>query len=150
MRERLVRVGYAPSPDDLVAKPDDVSRGIAIGRRDRRLRRVNRRAGMGNAADGTAAIMRSGLAGLIKVALAIRNAQIPPSLNYESPNPKIAFGQNPFFVNTQLSEWQGIGGIRRGAINALGPRMLPQSHFEPSLTKISSSATSRLRSRKSS
>jgi acyl transferase domain-containing protein/surfactin synthase thioesterase subunit/acyl carrier protein len=62
----------------------------------------------------------SGLAGLIKVALAIRNAQIPPSLNYESPNPKIAFGQNPFFVNTQLCPWQGTGGLRRAAVNALG------------------------------
>jgi acyl transferase domain-containing protein/surfactin synthase thioesterase subunit len=62
----------------------------------------------------------AGLAGLIKVALAIRNAQIPPSLNYESPNPKIAFGQSPFFVNTQLSDWEGIGGLRRAGINALG------------------------------
>jgi acyl transferase domain-containing protein/surfactin synthase thioesterase subunit/acyl carrier protein len=62
----------------------------------------------------------SGLAGLIKVALAIRNAQIPPSLNYESPNPKIAFSQSPFFVNTQLFDWEGIGGLRRAAVNALG------------------------------
>jgi acyl transferase domain-containing protein/surfactin synthase thioesterase subunit/acyl carrier protein len=62
----------------------------------------------------------SGLAGLIKVALALRNAQIPPSLNFEAPNPKIAFGQNPFYVNTQLCEWRGIGGIRRAAVNALG------------------------------
>jgi acyl transferase domain-containing protein/surfactin synthase thioesterase subunit/acyl carrier protein len=62
----------------------------------------------------------AGLASLIKVALAIRKAQIPPSLNYESPNQKIAFGQSPFFVNTRLSEWVGIGGLRRAAINALG------------------------------
>ena len=62
----------------------------------------------------------SGLAGLIKVALAIRNAQIPPSLNYESPNPKIAFGQSPFFVNTRLCDWEEVGGLRRGAVNALG------------------------------
>jgi acyl transferase domain-containing protein/surfactin synthase thioesterase subunit/acyl carrier protein len=62
----------------------------------------------------------SGLAGLIKVALALRNAQIPPSLNFEAPNPKIAFGQNPFFVNTQLCQWRGIGGLRRAAVNALG------------------------------
>jgi acyl transferase domain-containing protein/surfactin synthase thioesterase subunit/acyl carrier protein len=62
----------------------------------------------------------SGLAGLIKVALAIRNAQIPPSLNYESPNPKIAFAQSPFFVNTRLCDWDGLGGLRRAAVNALG------------------------------
>jgi acyl transferase domain-containing protein/surfactin synthase thioesterase subunit/acyl carrier protein len=62
----------------------------------------------------------AGLAGLIKVALAIRKAQIPPSLNYEAPNPKIAFGESPFFVNTQLCAWKGIGGRRRAAVNALG------------------------------
>jgi acyl transferase domain-containing protein/surfactin synthase thioesterase subunit/acyl carrier protein len=62
----------------------------------------------------------SGLAGLIKAALAIRNARIPPSLNYESPNPKIAFAQSPFFVNTRLCGWDGLGGLRRAAVNALG------------------------------
>jgi acyl transferase domain-containing protein/surfactin synthase thioesterase subunit/acyl carrier protein len=62
----------------------------------------------------------AGLAGLIKVALAIRKAQIPPSLNFQSPNPKIAFGESPFFVSTRLSGWEGIGGCRRAAVNALG------------------------------
>ncbi|MBV8138380.1 MAG: SDR family NAD(P)-dependent oxidoreductase, partial [Deltaproteobacteria bacterium] len=62
----------------------------------------------------------AGLAGLIKVALAIRHAQIPPSLNYESPNPKIPFGESPFFVNTKLVPWEGIGGRRRAAVNGLG------------------------------
>jgi acyl transferase domain-containing protein len=62
----------------------------------------------------------SGLAGLIKATLAIRNAQIPPSLNYESPNPKIPFDQSPFFVNTRLFDWTGIDGIRRAAVNGLG------------------------------
>jgi acyl transferase domain-containing protein/surfactin synthase thioesterase subunit/acyl carrier protein len=62
----------------------------------------------------------AGLASLIKVALAIRNSRIPPSLHYESPNPKIAFRESPFFVNTKLSAWEGIGGRCRAAINALG------------------------------
>ena len=62
----------------------------------------------------------AGLAGLIKAALAIRKAQIPPSLNYEAPNPKIAFGESPFFVNTHLCGWDELGGRRRAAVNALG------------------------------
>ncbi|MBV8312886.1 MAG: SDR family NAD(P)-dependent oxidoreductase, partial [Planctomycetaceae bacterium] len=62
----------------------------------------------------------AGLAGLIKVALAIRQSRIPPSLNYESPNPKIPFGESPFFVNTKLLPWEGIGGRRRAAVNGLG------------------------------
>src|SRR5882757_9565171 len=44
------------------------ARWIAIGRGDRRLRRVTRCAGMGNAADGTAAVMRGGLTGLVGLA----------------------------------------------------------------------------------
>jgi acyl transferase domain-containing protein/surfactin synthase thioesterase subunit/acyl carrier protein len=62
----------------------------------------------------------AGLASLIKVALALRNSQIPASLHCESPNPKIAFRDSPFFVNTKLSAWEGIGGRCRAAINALG------------------------------
>jgi acyl transferase domain-containing protein len=62
----------------------------------------------------------AGLAGLIKVALAIRHSRIPPSLNYESPNPKIPFSGSPFFVNTKLSAWEGVNGQRRAAVNALG------------------------------
>ncbi len=44
------------------------ARRVAIEGRHRRLRRVDRRAGMGSAADGTAAIMRAGLAGLVGLA----------------------------------------------------------------------------------
>ncbi|MBV8135610.1 MAG: polyketide synthase dehydratase domain-containing protein, partial [Deltaproteobacteria bacterium] len=62
----------------------------------------------------------AGLAGLIKVALAIRHSRIPPSLNYESPNPKIPFSGSPFFVNTKLSAWEGVNGQRRAGVNALG------------------------------
>jgi acyl transferase domain-containing protein/surfactin synthase thioesterase subunit/acyl carrier protein len=62
----------------------------------------------------------AGLAGLIKVALALRKAQIPASLHYETPNPKIAFGESPFFVNTRLRAWEEIEGCRRAAVNALG------------------------------
>jgi acyl transferase domain-containing protein/surfactin synthase thioesterase subunit/acyl carrier protein len=62
----------------------------------------------------------AGLAGIIKVALAIQHARIPPSLNYELPNPKIPFSNSPFFVNTKLSAWEGIDGRRRAAVNALG------------------------------
>jgi acyl transferase domain-containing protein/surfactin synthase thioesterase subunit/acyl carrier protein len=62
----------------------------------------------------------AGLAGLIKVALAIHHSRIPPSLNYESANPKIPFSGSPFFVNTKLSAWERVKGQRRAAVNALG------------------------------
>ncbi|MHC5833382.1 MAG: hypothetical protein ACYT04_99680, partial [Nostoc sp.] len=33
----------------------------------------------------------AGIAGLIKTVLALKHQQIPPSLNFETPNPKIDF-----------------------------------------------------------
>ncbi len=47
----------------------------------------------------------AGVAGLIKTILALKNKEIPPSLNFEKPNPKIDFENSPFYVNTELKEW---------------------------------------------
>lgn len=47
----------------------------------------------------------SGVAGLIKAALALHCKQIPPSINYNKPNPHIDFENSPFFVNNKLSDW---------------------------------------------
>ena len=46
----------------------------------------------------------AGVAGLIKTVLALENKQLPPSLNFETPNPKASFETSPFYVNTALSE----------------------------------------------
>lgn len=62
----------------------------------------------------------AGIAGLIKTALAIKHAQIPASLNFERPNPKIDFENSPFFVNTELSEWHTATAPRRAGISSFG------------------------------
>lgn len=41
----------------------------------------------------------AGIAGLIKTVLAIYNRELPPSLHFQSPNPKIDFETSPFYVN---------------------------------------------------
>ena len=48
----------------------------------------------------------SGVAGLIKAAMAVKTGEIPPNLNFETPNPKIDFANSPFFVPTKLTKWQ--------------------------------------------
>lgn len=40
----------------------------------------------------------AGLVGCIKVALGLKHAQIPASLNYDTPNPAIDFAASPFYV----------------------------------------------------
>lgn len=55
------------------------------------------------------------VAGIIKTALSLYNKEIPPSLNFEEPNPQIDFASSPFFVNTALRKWpEGSGPIRAG------------------------------------
>lgn len=62
----------------------------------------------------------AGLAGLIKTALALKHARIPPSLHFVTPNPKIDFETSPFRVNTELVNWPAAEHPRRAAVNSLG------------------------------
>lgn len=63
----------------------------------------------------------AGVAGLIKVLLALRHRQIPPSLHFEAPNPHIAFADSPFVVNTTLRDWPApIGRRRLAAVSSFG------------------------------
>jgi phthiocerol/phenolphthiocerol synthesis type-I polyketide synthase E len=56
----------------------------------------------------------AGVAGLIKTSLALRERVLPPSLNYERPNPNIDFESSPFYVNTQLRAWDAPFPRRAG------------------------------------
>src|SRR5882724_11125277 len=57
-------------------KPDHALR-LLIERGDRGLRRLYRRAGMGDAADGTAAVMGAGLTGLIGLIVGLIGGRSP-------------------------------------------------------------------------
>jgi acyl transferase domain-containing protein/SAM-dependent methyltransferase len=62
----------------------------------------------------------AGVTGLIKTALALKYQQIPPSLYFEAPNPEIDFANSPFYVNTQLCEWETNGIPRRAGVSSFG------------------------------
>ncbi|ARV60173.1 hypothetical protein BZZ01_17430 [Nostocales cyanobacterium HT-58-2] len=62
----------------------------------------------------------AGVAGLIKTVLALKHKQIPPSLNFEQPNPQIDFANSPFYVNTKLTEWRAGSTPRRAGVSSLG------------------------------
>jgi hypothetical protein len=91
-RRACLGVGAGSGTEEVRAAVEpNHARGIAIGCRDRRLRRVNWRAGMGYAADRTAAIMRGGLTGLIGLA-----------------------GTRSTLIVTDSGRMQGIGGSNAG------------------------------------
>jgi acyl transferase domain-containing protein/NAD(P)-dependent dehydrogenase (short-subunit alcohol dehydrogenase family)/NAD(P)H-dependent flavin oxidoreductase YrpB (nitropropane dioxygenase family) len=64
----------------------------------------------------------AGVAGMIKVALALYHQVLPPTINVEKPNTKARFDQSPFFVNTEPRPW--IRGEtqhpRRGGVSSFG------------------------------
>jgi amino acid adenylation domain-containing protein len=62
----------------------------------------------------------AGITSLIKTVLALQNKQIPPSVNFDAPNPKIDFSNSPFFVNTQLRYWESDVAPRRAGVSAFG------------------------------
>ncbi len=62
----------------------------------------------------------AGITSLIKTVLILKHRQIPPSLNFESPNPQIDFENSPFYVNTELREWKSNGKPRRAGVSSFG------------------------------
>ena len=62
----------------------------------------------------------AGVTGLIKTALALNEKVLPPSVNFEQPNPRIDFTNSPFFVNRQLKEWKTFAAPRRAGLSSFG------------------------------
>jgi acyl transferase domain-containing protein/acyl-CoA synthetase (AMP-forming)/AMP-acid ligase II/acyl carrier protein len=62
----------------------------------------------------------AGVAGLIKVALALRHRMIPPSLNFVEPNPEVPFDSLPMRVVQTLTPWPESGGRAIAGVSAFG------------------------------
>ncbi len=86
----------------------------------------------------------AGVAGLIKTVLALEHRQLPPSLHFVKPNPRIDFASSPFYVNQRAAEWPqgrtprragvtslGIGGTNAHVILEEAPRVAPSGESRP-------------------
>lgn len=62
----------------------------------------------------------AGVAGFIKTVLSLKHKQIPPSLNFEKPNPHIGFERSPFYVNTELKKWANSEFPLRAGVSSFG------------------------------
>jgi len=62
----------------------------------------------------------AGAAGFIKTVMALKHRRIPPSLHFETPNPRIDFKNSPFYVNTELKEWERKGHPLRAGVSSFG------------------------------
>jgi phthiocerol/phenolphthiocerol synthesis type-I polyketide synthase E len=62
----------------------------------------------------------AGIAGLIKTVLALEHREIPPTLHFERPNPRLDLAASPFRVATRLAEWPRGTAPRRAGVSAFG------------------------------
>jgi acyl transferase domain-containing protein len=62
----------------------------------------------------------AGVAGLIKTVLMLKHKEIPPSINYKTPNPEIDFENSPFKVNTELVPWTNDHHPLRAGVSSFG------------------------------
>ena len=83
----------------------------------------------------------AGVAGLIKAVLALEHGQIPPSLHFDTLNPKIDWSRSPLRVADRLRPWQvpegtprragvssfGIGGTNAHVVLEQAPELVPEA-----------------------
>jgi acyl transferase domain-containing protein/surfactin synthase thioesterase subunit len=62
----------------------------------------------------------AGMAGMIKLALAVKNKQIPQNLHFIKPNPNIPFDQYKLRVPTSLEAWPAKPYPALGGVNSFG------------------------------
>ena len=62
----------------------------------------------------------AGIAGLIKAALCLYYQKIPPTIHCEKINPNLQLTTSPFFINTELVDWESSGKKRYAGVSAFG------------------------------
>ena len=63
----------------------------------------------------------AGIAGIMKSVMALHHRTIPPSANFETPNPTVDWSNIPFFVPTAPLEWpRPSSHPRRAGVSAFG------------------------------
>ena len=68
----------------------------------------------------------AGIAGIIKVILAMRNHTIPASINFHKLNPYINFENSPFYIVSETKDWLPLEDLkgnripRRGGVSSFG------------------------------
>jgi acyl transferase domain-containing protein len=66
-------------------------------------------------------VTAAGIAGFIKVVMALQNKQLPPTINFDRLNEHIDLKDSPFYINNRLQEWKLQGAEKRhAAISSFG------------------------------
>lgn len=62
----------------------------------------------------------AGIAGLIKMILALKWKKLPATINFSKPNQQIDFCNSPVYVHNKLADWSQKDGLRRCGVSSFG------------------------------
>ena len=66
-------------------------------------------------------LMAAGVAGMIKLLMSLKHKKLPPTINFGELNEHISLENSPFYVNTELKDWEVEEGQKRlAAISSFG------------------------------
>lgn len=91
----------------------------------------------------------AGIAGFIKVALALQRGALPPSLHFKTPNPHVNWQELPVQVVTAQTPWPDRGRPRRAGVSSFGfsgtnAHVVLESAPEPQVAAVSRAPASLL------
>ncbi|GAX59143.1 trans-AT type I polyketide synthase/nonribosomal peptide synthetase [Candidatus Scalindua japonica] len=102
----------------LLGDPIEIKAATQVYRKYTQGRQV---CGVGSVKSNIGHLLRAaGVASFIKVVLALKHRQIPPTLHCEDPHPRFRFDESPFYPVTELEEWRQREGVRRSGISSFG------------------------------
>ncbi|MCU0288602.1 MAG: acyltransferase domain-containing protein, partial [Acidobacteria bacterium] len=81
----------------------------------------------------------AGIAGLIKTTLSLYHGFIPPSLNFQSPNPQCDLENSPFYVNTELKSWKNHplrAGVSSFGLGGTNVHIILEKYAKPQLEML--------------
>ncbi len=62
----------------------------------------------------------AGVAGLVKIVLALEHELIPPTVHFREPSPSIDFSKSPFYVVARATPWPRSAAPRRAGVSSFG------------------------------
>jgi acyl transferase domain-containing protein/acyl carrier protein len=62
----------------------------------------------------------AGIAALIKAVHCVREGLLPPSINFDEPNPQIDFENSALYVSTSLTSWKATNARRKAGVSSFG------------------------------
>ena len=127
LREAYGRAGVSPGQVDYVETQGtgtslgDAIEATALGNVLRDGRPQGRRCAIGSVKTNIGHLeAASGMASLMKAALALTHRQFPPMLHFKKPNPEIPFAVLPIEVQQTLAPWPDTNHNRFAGVSAFG------------------------------